>query len=153
MKPTEPTSALAERLSGLLRVAFTNAGAAFDLRLERALRDRWLEAHGRAAAPDGSVVGNGGAEPARPQTWKELAGGLPETTIGYAAHERHYRSYLAAVASALGGEAAQPELAHAASAAFRCLQACIVLHCTVCHQPIQPTPGERVLPRCGQSRR
>jgi len=113
----ETDDSLAQRLSGLLRVAYTEAGAAFDPKQQRAQLTLWLEAQRTH-----SDSGNSGSSQAL--SWSGLTGGLPESTSGYAAHERHYRSYLAAVSAAIGGQAPPEELAHAASTAFRCLQAC-----------------------------
>jgi hypothetical protein len=112
---------LAERLSGLLRVAFTDAGAEFDVRQQRVQLAAWLARRRDAggAADDADIAG----VPSRPLSWSELTGGMPESTPGYVAHERYYRTFLAAVSAALGGEVPPEELATAASTAFRCLQA------------------------------
>ena len=61
--------------------------------------------------------------PQAPKSFHELSGRLPQTTHGYAVAASQYHKFLAAVSTALGGQAPSDEVANAASAAFRALQA------------------------------
>lgn len=109
----------AARLTGLLRVAFTDAGAEWDLAAQEAEHSRFL--HEQSAGAGRETRGSG------PPLWSELAVCIPQTTPGYAEHAAHYRRFLAAVSSAAtsgsgttSSEALPPEeLAAAASAAWR----------------------------------
>lgn len=103
-----------ELLSGILRVAFTNYGAGFDIASERAKRTFQMRLHRSS-----HIVENEGS----PQSWQELARGIPADTRGYAEHAAHYRKFLAGVALALGGESSPAEVAVACQVAFRAIQA------------------------------
>eukprot|EP00308_Calcidiscus_leptoporus_P005779 CAMPEP_0119361464 /NCGR_PEP_ID=MMETSP1334-20130426/8759_1 /TAXON_ID=127549 /ORGANISM="Calcidiscus leptoporus, Strain RCC1130" /LENGTH=91 /DNA_ID=CAMNT_0007376479 /DNA_START=35 /DNA_END=306 /DNA_ORIENTATION=+ len=81
-------------ISGLLRVAFTDAGAAWELRAQQAEQQQCLK---RRQARDESSAACAG-----PQSWAELTRGIPESTSGYAVHAAHYRRFLGAVSEVLG---------------------------------------------------
>ena len=110
-----------ELLSGLLRVAFTNDGASFDLNAERAKRAGQMRSiRQRVTSSAGSDGG--------PQAWRELARGIPSDTPGYSAHAAQYRKFLAGIALALGGEASSAEVGEASKIAFRAIQAGRAVH-------------------------
>uniref|UniRef100_A0A7S4BR58 Uncharacterized protein n=1 Tax=Chrysotila carterae TaxID=13221 RepID=A0A7S4BR58_CHRCT len=105
----------ATRLTGLLRVAFTEAGANWDLQEQQMAQQQCLDRRAKAQV-------EGGTASKAPLAWADMARGISESTPGYSAAAANYRKFLSAVNSAFGGEAAQDTLAHAASIAFRSLQ-------------------------------
>eukprot|EP00966_Prymnesium_polylepis_P148581 3432350-Prymnesium_polylepis.1 len=112
---TTTTSYATTSLSSLLRVAFTNSGANFDLELARAARSSQMRTR-RANASSGQAGGE-------PQSWRELSRGIPADTPGYAEQAAQYRKFLSAVSAGLGGEASSAEVGEASKVAFRAIQA------------------------------
>ena len=100
-------------ISSVLREAYTDYGASFNMELARATRKRQMrERRAASSTADGA-----------PQSWRDLARGIPPSTPGYSEHATLYRKFLASVATALGGEASPAEVGEASKLAFRAVQA------------------------------